>query len=510
MRRKGVNMQKAVKHLSAVTGRVLFIGFTLQIILGVCWMFCNMGTLYLFERDGGGIYSGGSIYSSGSIYSVLLWIARGAGKLIPVPYYCIVYLVQIGAAFSSGYFFLKSTGFRSDSLFWRIWGSLALLTVPMSMQCHLAVIPASLTGSCLLAEFASLWKAVKEDKDQEHREALWLARTALFWLMASLLAPEYIYLGAVPVIFLFLCRPGRAGRQLVYRVVILCAFTGMILGAGDLIRAGESIVSESSETQSAGIQSQKIQSDEVQSHWAQSGETQSGGLQNSFAAVMFRRCVWSTLLQHWDSWPMVLRENVEGSILSSTSYYVDNQTRELFPYMEETFGRETAEEMLLEAVREAWTKAKGQIIKEFIWDILGYSCPPVVHRMFLEGRGYYSGSSRNYELMGRRTPMLTKYYVDYGCWWFGAGLILTALGEGMLFLMRPKGRRVLLCLCACCLTCVVIVLWYVMQGAGMMDYKRTIVICSLWAAWMAAVCGRLFSKEDLSGAEADRGGSKVE
>lgn len=188
----------------------------------------------------------------------------------------------------------------------------------------------------------------------------------------------------------------------------------------------------------------------------------------------------------------------------SASYYADNISRELVPYLEQEFGAERAKEIFLESAKEAWGLSGKQILHEIAWDAFGYSLSPAANRLLLAGRGYTTCCGRNYDIMRRNTPMLTKYYVDYGCWWFGVGLAITVPGEilclcGRRRFVRKSGSvgKFLFCLGVCVVTCGIVVVWYTMQGAGIMDYKHTIVTGSLWAAWMTVVCGKAISGSAL-------------
>ena len=75
----------------------------------------------------------------------------------------LMYLLQLGAAFLAGDFFLRSfSGIFSGGFswkegsrngrerFWSLWRALALLTYPFAMQCHMAVLPHSFMGSLFL------------------------------------------------------------------------------------------------------------------------------------------------------------------------------------------------------------------------------------------------------------------------------------------------------------------------------------------------------------------------
>ncbi len=134
--------------------------------------------------------------------------------------------------------------------------------------------------------------------------------------------------------------------------------------------------------------------------------------------------------------------------------------------------------------------------------MLGYCASPVILQLQLSGDAYDSHSGRNYEIMRRSAPVLTKQYVNYGRW-FAAAAVLTALllaarlaaGE------RPYGKREGLLSVAVLFSAACCVLWYTMQGAGIMDYKYTVLINQVWFLWS-------FKTSDVRGEDGSRNEGK--
>ena len=119
---------------------------------------------------------------------------------------------------------------------------------------------------------------------------------------------------------------------------------------------------------------------------------------------------------------------------------------------------------------------------------MGYGATAIIFRMQLEGKSYDSYTGRNYEAMRGNSPILTKYYVEYGCWWFGCCLILTVI----LTLLRMRERRRVpwgMIFLDISISGILIVA-LTMRGAGMMDYKYTVAVNALWLIWslVAAYC----------------------
>lgn len=127
--------KKAILHISAVIKGILFIGFSIQILMGIYWMGCHFLQVQDFAEADSILY---------------LWIFRLLGRNCQV-----MYLLQLLFAFYVGYRFVallcpgggSRSGYRK---LYAVWGSLAILTFPFAMQCHLAIQPYSFMGTLFL------------------------------------------------------------------------------------------------------------------------------------------------------------------------------------------------------------------------------------------------------------------------------------------------------------------------------------------------------------------------
>lgn len=189
-------VQRAVGHVRAVVGRILFIGVSVQILLGLLWMFLAFDDRQEFF---------GSAYAE--------WLDR---NLAGVHYEPAIYLLQLCVAFFAGYWLLEGLGARKK--FWKIWGSFAILTYPYAMQCHMAILPDSLAFSCFLLLLAAGLK---------RRKIIYF-----FWLISAMFLPEYLYFGAVPVmVFLFLSARKKGNlRELGMEIMIIMSVAVIGLG----------------------------------------------------------------------------------------------------------------------------------------------------------------------------------------------------------------------------------------------------------------------------------------
>lgn len=386
--------------ICAVIKGIFFIGFSIQIILGIVWMCCNFAHVQDFPASEAVLYSG--------VFG-LLWQCPQ-----------IMYVLQLMAGFFAGYFFMQKT-FPTGTLR-AVWRGFALLTFPFAMQCHLALSPHSFVGSLFLVMLGFVVAAVQKGKVAGKRN---------------------------------LC------------MALLCALL-LVLVSGIADKENRDVFAR------RGIE---------------------GNLASRFS--------WYTLLNDVDFWSGDLKE-VTADAWWSARYCPENMEL-LLEAIEERTSPESAREYMGQIAKVGWQYRKPTIIRLVGWDVLGYTVTPLVVPMQLSGEAYDSYTGRNYEAMRGETPLLTKYYVNYGCWWFGIELILTVIGGGICLRMntrrkaegKQQSKKVTI---ASVVVCVLISGFFVglltMRGAGLMDYKWSYGINELWLVWTLLLMGKMGMCED--------------
>ena len=436
-------MKKAAEGLCILLKGVLFIGFSVQIVLGLAWMCMNFIEVQQFGQP------------QGFLYPLLL---AALGK---VPQ--ILYLLQLCLAGYAGFMLLRPI--LPVSRPWRIWYVLVLMTLPMAMQCHLALLPYSFVGSLFMLELSLLREAMAGEEGLGLRA---LACAGGCWVGLTLLLSEYKWLGLLPLAFTLLgCLPRlcKSFRRLVYSLLLLAAFGGILVGIGSLTR----------------------------------GEKEH---ERTFWFSMASRMTWPTIWQDSDRWPQELLELLPQQVRWETSHMPDNMERTLQPVLETAVGSAKAQEYYREMAEQAFRWHKTWIVSRIGWDTLIYAVPQAVLQEQLKGRGYNSYSGRNYEIMAMEHPTLTKSYMDYSCWWFEA-----ALGSTVLFLaaLKAAGRKLFQRGIVRLLTVYIvpvggILAYYVMRGAGIADYKCTLAVSAMWTV-PALFC---IGKEQSGGRESSQ------
>lgn len=446
-------MEKVTRHILGIVRGVLFIGVSIQTVLGIVWMCCNFSHVPQYGETLFYMQVSRTLRCdeyTGILYPLFLWIVRGN--------HYVAYGIQLAAAYAVSHRFLGV--FMPGGNWKTVWGSLALVTIPVVLQCHMAVLPCSFAASLMLLELSLLAEAVRE---KEKRTLGRLAGLSFCWLLLALLLPEYLYLGAVPAVLFYLfilLRPQKGNKRIKYYGLLLIAvFAGMATGVNSL-------------TQTEGA-------------W--------GRLRKTPLMTLTQRVAWSNLLQDQEIWPEEMQDYVEEGIIWGTAQYADDMDNRFFPAVEQAVSDrvitgQQAEEFYLTMTRVAWSRHKTAVIKEILWDMLGYAASPAFLQLFLMGRGYDTGI-RNYDFFLEHTPGLSKFCMDYGSWWFCMAAGLTAALQGLQLLYRSlydkgdRGKGTVRTVLCCLVTVGVMILWYTAGGAGLLDYKKTAVITELWMAW---------------------------
>lgn len=422
-------MRKVPEYCAAVLGRVIFIGFSVQIVLGILWA-CNA-----FARLKGPVES---IVCAGQIavlgMALYFWGGKMRGKL-----------------------FMTA----------------AVLTFPMVAQFLMRPDGRVWATALLLLEIACALRSMEAPRD-----GLFFGAGLCAWAAAALIRAEYLCVGAIPMVCL-----GVWSQT-------LARFAGAErTGTPEELAGAEKAEAEAAET--AGTRQKSSAGRRVRARWllilivgaAAGGAVRLGGESPGLATRLANRFAWTTL---YHSYGLLSEEDIRDIDYLEMAYSTYEATgieTNLEPSLERRIGKTGADRVLCNLAAVAWQNGKRQILKEIAWDMAGYLMAPAVLPLQLEGRGYESYSGMNYLQILTPAPRLGKLYMEYGCRWYVAAM--AAAFPAALLAGKKKCR-------ASCLIPVLtglgMCVGYTMSGAGRMDYGNTmLVLCVLltgmvWAA----------------------------
>ena len=470
-------MRRVGKHMGGVLRAALICGMCVQILLGLAWLIKNIGGLQNFQETRL-LLAGES--AADSFYSGILY--RGLAALLSSRLW-ILYGFQLAAAVVASYG-LMSCFFGREKEVLRLFGALALTTIPQAMQCHLAVLPWSLGTSLLLGETALLkrawdirgraWGLVPDEREpgsgikgQEagrhtaRRAAGGLAAAMLIlWLLILLVLPLYAWF-ALPMIFALLWRMGKGWK-----------------GSGRLVCALAALA--------LFLCSVTVNCGWDPGHW-----------NRKLAADALSRTGWPYFQYTYDVFPQPQHDEIGLVTAREVSAYADGVERVLIPKVEEMYGAEETTALLWELAGICLRDNLKVDIKNIVWDMAAYHATPPILLMQFKGRAYDAYSGTNYEQMRSCAPLLTRHYVVYsGRWWWvmlalAAGIwVCEGLQRGISREKTGKGTRKrglwgrLRTFLQCWFPVLAGMEWMivclVLNGSGIMDYKKNLWVTILW------------------------------
>ena len=459
-----VKQKLNLNGIKQVLTRFLFLLMALQIMSGLLWILCNVACGGQYSETGRYVEAaaGGALDEyMGVIYPMLIRVAQFVASPLGGHYEIVLYLLQLSAALACYIGFIRLSGFSSQ-VKEAVFGGLFLLTIPLCVQWHLAVLPNSLTSSLFVLLLGVIVRACR---DAAFRRKSTIAQMGVLWALTILLMPDYLWFGAVPVLFgaVVIIKESvrqtrienRGGKVILIPVRAAAAFLVTALLA-------------------CGI-----------NHLVQ--EPGSGGrIQKSLGAAMVSRLVWPNFGTNYFFWPEEIKEIMteeEGKVISQ---YADNVQLIFGPMVEEAYGREEADRLYWYMGIRCLNDRTKEILQALFEDLAAYLSPPWVVKDQLDGAGL-SYSGWNYGQMRGRAPVLTKWYVNYGLFVFRVEIGIAFVYGIAKLLCRKRGEKRRRSVAALLLSCIILqAVWYTMSGAGMMDYGNVCVVTILWysAIWM--------------------------
>lgn len=459
---------------------LLFIGMAVQIAVGIIWIFCNFPTRWQFAETEYYVKAAASIGTeavegnvsiildeyTGLLYPLVIRVVESIMKPFGLSCEALLVLLQLAAAVLCYclFWWLCGAGSRLWS-FQNIFMGLYLLTVPLSVQWHLTVLPLSFTSSLYLLLFGLCIRAYRR---KEHRNMCLLYQVSGIWAAVTLLEPDYWYLAIPMVLFATVLACRKKGWKRPAQAVLLLAAVSLLAGSANRL----------AQTPSS-----------------------SGRIQKSLGAAMVSRLVWPNFGTNYFYWPEEIKAIMTEEQGTEISRYADNVQLIFGPMTEQAYGRQKADALYWQMALRCLQDRTKEVVTAVSGDFLAYLFTPWRVKDQLDGSGI-SYSGWNYSKMRSAVPGLTKWYMDYGLVSFRFGIVIALLCglAGLLFgkcaacaegrrlpdggplscednRRSPLGRGIWLFTVVCVLWQA---LWYTMSGAGMMDYKNVLPVILLW------------------------------
>lgn len=482
---------KRANNVSVMLGRLLYIGFSVQIVFGIIWMVKNIVYVQMFGEASENLTLSELLRGDGDtgiLYPAIVLLTRALGEITFVPWYSYLYIVQLVLAVPAGFCLLREAELFGRK--WRryIWGSLVIMTFPMILQIHMAIMVNSIVLSLLMFQAAfciRAWKCLKNNKSGTIDYVYAVSGVALFWLLLTLTQWIYIFIAAVPVVITVIGviivsakktvnakknNVGSAGRYGLRRNILsvlmtLVLFLGITLGL-------DRLTTDYSMSQRATF---------------------------SVERQMFIRVAWHSRVCYPGLWMYELGSVVGDEVMNATYCHQENVENLMMPMLEQELGREKALEIYRYGNKIAWTENRNDILHDVLVDTAGYVIPPVITSIYLDKGTSISYIARNYDSFKRNAPVFSKYYIDYSMLWFEAALIIGFAIFILQFFSKANrvDKRVAGAYIVMCVVCLLIAVRNVMLGSCMYDYKEAGSAVVAWFMAIFVTCGNAVFDEDV-------------
>ena len=169
--------------------------------------------------------------------------------------------------------------------------------------------------------------------------------------------------------------------------------------------------------------------------------------------------------------PQEIKDWVDSDIVVGATSYGDGIATQLYPIIVERYGRDAAKAVLCDVIQYEIGFNTRKIVEYIGLDIIGYHVSAIMNYAQLAGNGYDSMASRNYLCFSLHAPQVAKSYVTY---WV-VSFVLFVVATGLVWILENR-RIVWEDVWLFLLPIEYSIILFTMQGAGLMDYKKTVFV----------------------------------
>ena len=450
-------MQKTARAASGILVRVAILVVSAQILLGFFWILMNfssfqeLGESYFFLEIQKNLVCDEYV---GILYPLIMRIVTGVTSVLPLPAHCLLYALQLTVAvFAARFFWSRFSRYGQWPLYLKFCLILGMVTFPVAEQCHLAVLPISLTASLYLISVGLLIQ--KSD-----RPGVTLTRFGLLWLAETLLMPEYYLFGGI-LMGIFVLREFSKAFYVILIAAVFCAGIPIISG------------------------------------WT-SRDGALGRMRQTPEAVAMRRLAWDSYGDFYPDWPTELREALTQEEIAQINAWPEQALWVFGQKVDARYGEKKAREIYGTVAKAAQRLRRSENAKDVIKDVLCYSLVPASRLVLMAGKGNHATLQRmNYEAMRANAPKFTSLYVRYDGFCFLC--LLGLCGLWMVIRLIKDGRQerwgMIKNALIFAVTAGVVVIYYTLQAGGCMDEKRSLPVMALWMAWFCKMIADVLNRE---------------
>ena len=410
-----------------------------QMVLGLLWIIGNIGkeanfhdTLRYLQAVG----SGKIDEYMGPVYPIIIWLAKEIQNVIRLPYHTSIYLWQLLLAAVVMYkVFVRIVDPKKAILF-----AGYVLSFPMLIQMHLAVLPYSFATSILVYTVCECWDFVKKPRKDA------CVKIGVLWVLAGLLLPEYFVFTGILVVPCFVW---VLIRHKEYRMPLIMA---MLLAA-----ICTSTVSAATQTPGSLDRAQKT---------------------SGVAAL--HRFVWPEFMGNSYFWDARVEEVLSEADLLRVSQYPEVIDYEFVPALQEAYGVSEANkicwQMAIANIGVSTKQVVKTIGKDFVWN-----ANPILGFQFSLSNNDRTLVGWNYARLQDFVPLLTKYYINAAM----TGWNVMCLLGIVMCLLSGKKYNIGKCKTACGIKWLIAVgsmsmIAYYTLVCSMQDYKQMMPVILLW------------------------------
>ncbi len=204
----------------------------------------------------------------------------------------------------------------------------------------------------------------------------------------------------------------------------------------------------------------------------------------SFAAKIADRCCYPYVLDVIYTVPQELLDETGYLELRESLRSSDGMETLLYPHLLEVHGNaREADKVCYRLAAFGLENHTKSVAKDIIWDYAGYHFPQLIAELQLRGYGGEAITGYRYLQLTDRSGYIGTLYWIYSVVWY---VLATAL---MMIVMLPKSIKSIKGEVGLLLLLEVVILCLVLQGAGLFDYTKLLIVPFLWVGMVLKMAG---------------------